>query len=114
METESGMLRVGRRVSVLLVRRTPDVPIITLDGLVEAYDGNVIGIRGCRVSHSSMTYSERESGREKALDKEPRLFVVPLTSVRLVEIVESTLKGTDVVAEEMPVRRGTLRRSRRV
>ena len=114
METKPDMLRVGRRVSVLLARRTPDVPIITLDGLVEAYDGNVIGIRGRRVSHSSMTYSERESGREKPLDREPRLFVLPLTSVRLIEIVESSLKGSDVVAEEIPVRRGALRRNRSV
>lgn len=96
------ILRPGMRASLLMVRRTPDVPIITLEGIVERYDGNVIRIRGRRTTHSSLSY--RGTDRQQALDQETRLFLVPLSSVRLIELIESTRKGADVVAEELPVR----------
>jgi len=96
------MLKPGMRASLLMVRRTSDVPIITLEGTVEGYDGELIRIRGRRTSHSSLSY--RGTDREQALDKETRLFLVPLSSVRLIEIVESGRKGTDVAAEELPIR----------
>ena len=96
------MLKPGMRVSLLMVRRTADVPIITIEGTVEGYDGGVIRIRGRRTSHSSLSYHGAD--REQAVDKEMRLFLVPLSSVRLIEAAESAGKGTDVVAEELPMR----------
>ena len=98
------MLSTGLRVSVLMVRRTPDVPIITLSGIVEGYDGNLVQIRGRRFTYSSMSYLETD--RKTALDKEPHLFVVPLTSIRLIEVVEDTRRRADVVAEALPARAG--------
>ena len=98
------MLKPGMRASLLMVRRTADVPIITLEGTVEGYDGKLVRIRGRRTSHSSLSY--RGTDREQALDKEMRLFLVPLTSVRLIEIAEDARRGTDVVAEELPLRQG--------
>ena len=98
------MLLGGLRVSVLMIRRTADVPIITLSGTVEGHDGDVVRIRGRRSSHSSLSY--QESDREKALDTATHLFVVPLTSIRLIEIVEDTRRRADVVAEELLSRAG--------